>query len=147
MFTTQVTYVWLQCLKVTVMGDAHDSNENHHTIFKYWPLSWRNYSRRPAKSCADGLGENLTRPNINSSALLATVSKVWQYGLWSFQTGGTKLERFSPKNQDTQRKLLDFENWVNGEVSKSAKIWLSKSIFYVKNYPNLSTFSLTNTIL
>ena len=43
---------------------------------------------------------------------------VWQYGLWSFQTGGTKLERFLPKNQLTQRKLLNFENWVNGEVSK-----------------------------
>ena len=37
-------------------------------------------------------------------------------------------------------KLLNFENWVNGEVSKSAKIWLSKSINYVKNYPNLSIF-------
>ena len=22
---------------------------------------------------------------------------IWQYGLWSFQTGGTKLERFLPK--------------------------------------------------
>ena len=30
---------------------------------------------------------------------------VWQYGLWSFQTGGTKLEIFLPKNQHTQRKL------------------------------------------
>ena len=38
--------------------------------------------------------------------------------LWSFQTGGTKLEIFLPKNQHTQRKLLNFENWVNGEVSK-----------------------------
>ena len=47
---------------------------------------------------------------------------LWQYGLWSFQTGGTKLERFLTKNQHTQRKLLNFENWVNGEVSKSAKI-------------------------
>ena len=46
------------------------------------------------------------------------VCKLWQYGLWSFQTGGTKLERFLPKNQHTQRKLLNFENWVNGEVSK-----------------------------
>ena len=36
--------------------------------------------------------------------------------------GGTKLEIFLPKNQPTQRKLLNFENWVNGEVSKSAKI-------------------------
>ena len=67
---------------------------------------------------------------------------LWQYGLWSFQTGGTKLERvlsknqhtqyglssfqvgsrklerFLPKNQHTQRKLLNFENWVNGEMSK-----------------------------
>ena len=42
--------------------------------------------------------------------------KLWQYGLWSFQMGGTKLERFLPKNQHTQRKLLNFENWVNGEV-------------------------------
>ena len=25
--------------------------------------------------------------------------------------GGTKLERFLPKNQHTQRKLLKFENW------------------------------------
>ena len=43
---------------------------------------------------------------------------LWQYGLWSFQTGGTKLERFLPKNRHTQRKLLNFENWVNGEVLK-----------------------------
>ena len=43
---------------------------------------------------------------------------LWQYGLLSFQTGATKLERFLPKNQHTQRKLLNFENWVNGEVSK-----------------------------
>ena len=46
------------------------------------------------------------------------VCGVWQYGLWSIQTGSTKLERFLPKNQDTQRKLLNFENWVNGDVSK-----------------------------
>ena len=32
--------------------------------------------------------------------------------------GGTKLERFLPKNQLTQRKLLNFENLGNGEVSK-----------------------------
>ena len=47
-----------------------------------------------------------------------TLYTLWQYGLWSFQTGGTKLERFLPKNQHTQRKLLNFENWVNGEVFK-----------------------------
>ena len=26
---------------------------------------------------------------------------------------------------------MNFEFWINGELSKSAKIWLSKSIFYV----------------
>ena len=35
--------------------------------------------------------------------------------------GGKKLERILPKNQHTQRKLLNFENWVNGEVSKVPK--------------------------
>ena len=35
-----------------------------------------------------------------------------------FSSKGTKLDRFLPKNQDNQRKLLNFENWVNGEVSK-----------------------------
>ena len=35
--------------------------------------------------------------------------------------GVTKLENFKPKNQHTQRKLLNFENWVNGasEVFKN----------------------------
>ena len=32
--------------------------------------------------------------------------------------GGTILEQLLPKNQHTQRKLLNFENWVNGVVSK-----------------------------
>ena len=40
------------------------------------------------------------------------------YGLLSFQAGGTKLERFLPKNQHTQRKLLNFDFWCNGEVPK-----------------------------
>ena len=40
---------------------------------------------------------------------------LWQYRLWSFQAGGTKLERFLPKNQYTPWKLLNFENWVTLE--------------------------------
>ena len=36
--------------------------------------------------------------------------------------------------------LPNFENWSNEELSESTKIWLSKLIFYVKNYPNLSIF-------
>ena len=44
--------------------------------------------------------------------------KLWQYGLWSFQTGDTKLEIFLPKNQHIQKKLLNFEFWINGKLSK-----------------------------
>ena len=47
---------------------------------------------------------------------------LWKYGLWSFQMGDTKLDRLLPKNQHTLRKLLNFEFWINGELSKSAKI-------------------------
>ena len=51
---------------------------------------------------------------------------LWQYRLWSFQTGYTKLERFLHKNQRSQRKLLNFENWTNGEPQYSS---LQKSEF------------------
>ena len=40
---------------------------------------------------------------------------LWHYRLWSFKTKDTKLERFLHKNLRTQRKLLNFENWTNGE--------------------------------
>ena len=53
--------------------------------------------------------ENVVFLTINTECML------WQYGLWSFQTGYTKLERFLHKNEQTQRKLLNFENWTNGE--------------------------------
>ena len=39
-----------------------------------------------------------------------------------FSNGDTKLEGFLPKNQHTHRKFLSFEFWINGELSKSAKI-------------------------
>ena len=44
---------------------------------------------------------------------------LWQYELWSFQTGGTKLERFLPKNQPTN--ALSF--YVTKTVLVSPK-WL-----------------------
>jgi hypothetical protein len=47
---------------------------------------------------------------------------IWHYWLWSFKTRDTKLERFLHKNQHTQRKLLNFENWTNGEPRQLAKI-------------------------
>ena len=47
---------------------------------------------------------------------------LWQYGLSSFQAGGLNLERFLPKNQYTQRKFLNFENWTNGAKIRVFKI-------------------------
>ena len=41
--------------------------------------------------------------------------------------GDTKLERFLPKNQHTQRKSLNFENWVNGVVSKIGRHFTKQS--------------------
>jgi hypothetical protein len=44
-----------------------------------------------------------------------------------FSSGGTKFERFLHKNQHTQRKLLNLEFWINGELSK---------IDFIKNVNN-----------
>ena len=46
---------------------------------------------------------------------------LWQYRLWGFQTRDTKLGRFLPENQHTQRKLMNFEFWINDKLSKSTK--------------------------
>ena len=54
--------------------------------------------------------------------------------------GVTKLARFLPKSQHTQRKLLNFENWVNGEVSTSAKSTRFK-IFISYKSGNLHMYS------
>ena len=43
---------------------------------------------------------------------------LWHYRLWIFLARDTKVDRFLPKNQHAKRKLLNFENWVNGKVSK-----------------------------
>ena len=58
-------------------------------------------------------------------------SALWQYGLWSFQMGGIKLERYLPKNQHTQRKLLNFENWINGGLRSFQKSDFKKSIIFL----------------
>ena len=70
--------------------------------------------------------------------------------MWSFQTRGTKLESFLPKNQQTQRKLLNFEFWINGELSKIGhhlsnkfffKLILSKNVNNKKCAPKLVFFN------
>ena len=49
--------------------------------------------------------------------------------------GDTKLERFLPKNQRTQKKWLDFEFWINGELSKSATFFVI-DIFWWNQFLN-----------
>ena len=75
---------------------------------------------------------------------------LWQYRLWGFSKGDTKSERFLPKNQHNERKLLNFEFWINGELSKSAKqkfyfqsqFSMSKIIRMFRNFFSLKSTSL-----
>ena len=53
--------------------------------------------------------------NVRNHDRLLKTRPLWHYRLWSFQGRGTKLERFLHNNQHAQRKLLNFENWTNGE--------------------------------
>jgi hypothetical protein len=56
---------------------------------------------------------------------LADTCLVWHFRLWD-----TKLEIFLHKNQHTQRKLLNFENWTNGEPQQLAKIRVFKVDYF-----------------
>ena len=63
----------------------------------------------------------------NGAVVVHHVEKVELLGvvIWivEFSGGGQKLERFLPKNQHTQRKLLEFEFWINGAVKNRASFY------------------------
>ena len=97
-------------------------------------------------------GKRYTAPSLETPSIKFSSSNVSVFSmailLWSFQTGYTKLERFLHKNQHTHRKLLNFENWYTGELSKSAKIWFS--VNFLCQIPSKSFsifFQLKYTIL
>mgnify|MGYP007048728372 CR=1 FL=1 len=48
-----------------------------------------------------------------------------------FSDGGAKLERFLPKNQYTQRKLFNFENWISGGLRSFQKAEFYKSVIFM----------------
>ena len=52
------------------------------------------------------MDSEIKKPIMNMQLISKYVCQIWQYGLWSLQTRGTKLKRFLPKNQHTQRKSL-----------------------------------------
>ena len=70
-------------------------------------------------SCTHSIKEDYKVSTYTPTVLWESL---WQYRLWNFETGVTKLERFMPKNQHTQRKSLNFEFWIKSELSKGAKI-------------------------
>ena len=62
--------------------------------------------------------------------------------------GDTKQERFFPMNQRAQRKLLNFEFWINGKLSKSAKnLTYNVNFLGQKLSKSFSFFSLMNNNL
>ena len=72
---------------------------------------------------------------LSTAYTIVNLLSLWQYRLWSFKSGDTTLGIFLAKYY-----------WILkiGLVSKSAKIWPAKSIFYVKNHWNLSEHQNTN---
>ena len=93
-----------QPIKFQPKGPALSFLENPRLLFWYFfPLSNGEYPRvGKTKRCAYKHNGNMG------------------YGI--FKRGGTKLEKNLPESQHTQRNLLNFEFWINGELSKSAKI-------------------------
>ena len=78
---------------------------------------------------------NLAAPVHCASSLLYTL----YYGNMGCQVfkRGIKNTNFLAKNQLIKGKYCIFFIWCSKEVAKSAKMGLWKSIFSIKNYPNL----------
>ena len=82
----------------------------------------------------------------NLATLVVTLSDPSQYGNTGcgvFKRGVTKLERFLHKNQHTQRNLLNFEFWINGELSKIGHHFkgqiISECPYEIIFYPKIAT--------
>ena len=61
-------------------------------------------------------------------AIFSLVFLLWKYGLWSFSSRGYKIRIYFAKNQHTLRKLLNFEFWINSELSKIVHHFSNKVI-------------------
>ena len=64
-------------------------------------VSYATLELNPIENPTHGMFIKWRNTTKKSYQQLILVSIVWQYGLWSCQTGGTKLERFLLKNQHT----------------------------------------------
>ncbi len=80
-------------------------------------VAWYDHDKFLCKIDSNGFFQTYVQDHV-----ILTGRRPWQYGLWSFQTGYVKLERFLPKNQHNQRELLNFENWISGGPQKFSKI-------------------------
>ena len=84
------------------------------------------------------------RGKLGYNGTNALVCSLWQYGLLSFQMGDTKLERFLPRNQHTERKLINFQFWVKRLQNLTFKV----NCLFQKSSDSFSIFfSLKNTNL
>ena len=61
-----------------------------------------------------------------------------------FSREGYKIKKILLKNQHTQRKLLNFENWCSDEVSKIGHHFSNEVIFKNSCYQKMS---ITNDVL
>ena len=80
-----------------------------------WKLAWT-YLSKASSLVGDQLcPKRGTSGCKRASLVVCTARALWHYRLWRFKTRDTKLEKFMHNNQHTQRKLLNFEIWTNGE--------------------------------
>ena len=83
------------------------------------PLRWWAESTLPHPPGRDRakVTKNLGATSVAPVVPVVTMAiRVVEFSNW-----GTKLERFLPKNHHTERKLLNFENWINGGLRSFQK--------------------------
>ena len=77
-------------------------NLSHPTVIRYMYKRRKNHlSAIVARMC--GFVIWLSLPSYS----------LWQHGLSSFHGGDTNLEKVFSRDHHTQRKLLNFENWIS----------------------------------
>ena len=103
------------------MLKGHGKGRSHRKFSQFGNMYFGHYELKEVQNPSNSFVH--TSKNKKVVICMADFLDIGHYyygdtGCGVFKRGGTKLERFLPKNQHTQRNLWNYEFWINGELPK-----------------------------
>ena len=107
----------MQHVKKELNFSSYIQKKRAKVRFKAVTMIWKYIVEMKSSKCSRIFPWKVYKPIVQGTPF--DPFSLWKYRLWNFKSGDIKLERVLPKNQHTERKLLNFENWCSGKLPKN----------------------------